>query len=67
MSPADVLDEALCSLESELCEVLPAREALALVNITNITAVNLALAINAASCGSIAVAYAEQTIGSVQG
>jgi hypothetical protein len=67
MSPADVLDEAVGSLESELCELLPAREALALVNVTNITAVNLALAINAASCGSVAVAYAGQAIGSVQG
>jgi hypothetical protein len=53
-------------LEEELCEVLPRREALALVNVTTITAVNLALAVNAASPGSTAVAWAGQIIGSVQ-
>lgn len=53
-------------LEEELCEVLPRREALALVNITTITAVNLALAVNAASPGASAVAWAGQIVGGVQ-
>ena len=53
-------------LDQELCEVLPRREAPALVNITTITAVNLALAVNAASPGATAVAFAGQVIGSVQ-
>jgi len=53
-------------LDQELCEVLPRREAPALVNITTITAVNLALAVNAASPGATAVAWAGQFVGSVQ-
>ena len=53
-------------LDAELCEVLPPREALALINITTITAVNLALAVNAASYGSSAVAWAGQIVGTVQ-
>ena len=53
-------------LEQELCEVLPRRETPALVNITTITAVNLALAVNAASPGATAAAWAGQIVGSVQ-
>jgi hypothetical protein len=57
---------ALVRLEDELCEVLPRRDAPALVNITTIAAVNIALAINAASPGAHAVALAGQWVGSVQ-
>ena len=42
---------------------LPEREALAWLNIANVTAVNLALAINAGSFGSTARAAAGQFIG----
>ena len=64
MSSHDV--GALVRLEDETCEVLPRREAPALVNITTITAVNLALAINAASPGAQAVALAGQWVGAFQ-
>ena len=57
---------ALRRLEDETCELLPRREAPALVNITTITAVNLALAINAASPGAQAVAWAGQWVGAFQ-
>ncbi|HEY7100527.1 MAG TPA: hypothetical protein VH573_02680 [Mycobacteriales bacterium] len=57
---------ALRWLDDETCELLPRREAPALVNITTITAVNLALAINAASPGATAVAWAGQWIGAFQ-
>jgi hypothetical protein len=57
---------AIRPLEDELCEVLPRRDAPALVNITTITAVNLALAVNAASPGANAVACAGQWIATVQ-
>ena len=49
-------------LEATSAELLPAREALAFINITNITAVNLAIAVNAASVGSVAQAVALQGI-----
>jgi hypothetical protein len=49
-------------IASQSAELLPTREALALVNITNITAVNLAIAVNAASIGSVAAANAFQYI-----
>ncbi|MFL6127787.1 MAG: hypothetical protein ACJ73E_01830 [Mycobacteriales bacterium] len=54
------------SLDHETCDVLPARDALALINISTITAVNLAIAVNAASPGSQAVAVAGQVVGSFQ-
>ena len=57
---------ALRRLEDETCELLPRREAPALVNITTITAVNLALAINAASPGAHTVAVANQWIAAFQ-
>ena len=47
-------------------ELLPAREALALVNITNITAVNVAIAVNAATIGSTAAAVALQNVAAFQ-
>ena len=57
---------ALRRLEEETCELLPRREAPALVNITTITAVNLALAVNAASPGAHAIAWAGQWVGAFQ-
>ena len=57
---------ALRRLEDETCELLPRREAPALVNITTITAVNLALAVNAASPGATAAAVANQWIAAFQ-
>jgi hypothetical protein len=47
-------------------ELLPAREALALINITNITAVNLAIAVNAGTIGSTAAAGALQHVAAFQ-
>jgi hypothetical protein len=49
-------------LVREPAAVLPRREALGLVNITNITAVNVSIALNAATIGSTAVAGATQGI-----
>ena len=46
----------LQELDQELGELMPRREALSLVNITNITAVNISLALNAATIGSTAAA-----------
>ena len=50
-------------LEATTVELLPSRETLALINIANITAVNLALAVNAGTFGSVAYASANQLIG----
>jgi hypothetical protein len=50
-------------LHHEHVEVMPRREALGLIDITNITAVNVSLAINAATIGSSATAGATQGIG----
>ena len=47
-------------------ELLPQRAALALVNVVNITAVNIALAINAASINAQANAFAGQAIFAAQ-
>jgi len=47
-------------------ELLPMREALALINITNITAVNLAIAVNAGTIGSTATAVALQHLAAFQ-
>jgi hypothetical protein len=52
----------LDELTGESVELLPRRETLALVNVTNITAVNIAIAVNAATIGSRAVAIAHQTV-----
>jgi hypothetical protein len=47
-------------------DLLPAREALALVNFTNITAINLAIAVNAGTIGSTATAAALQHVAAFQ-
>jgi hypothetical protein len=49
-------------LDATSGELVPERETLALVNITNIVAVNIALAINAATIGSTANAAAGQLV-----
>jgi hypothetical protein len=54
-------------LEATAVELLPDRETLALFNFANITAVNLAIAVNAASLGSVAMANANQTVAVLQG
>jgi hypothetical protein len=64
MSPPAVL--TVEELDRATVELLPPREALALVNITNITAINLAIAVNAASINSTALALAAQNIAAVQ-
>jgi hypothetical protein len=53
-------------LHGEHAELMPKREALGLINITNITAVNVSLAINAATVGSSAAAGVTQGIGVFQ-
>lgn len=53
-------------LEMTCAELLPARETLAWINITNVAAVNIAIAINAASVGSVATAVALQGVSSRQ-
>jgi len=53
---------SMSELEATTVELLPSRETLALFNIANVTAVNLAIAINAASIGSAAVASANQWV-----
>ncbi len=58
---------AMSDLVSEEIELLPSRETLALVNVANVTATNLALAINAGSFGSSANAFAGQAIFVLQG
>ncbi|MEP6648306.1 MAG: hypothetical protein ABJA74_00120 [Lapillicoccus sp.] len=50
-------------LEATTVELLPSRETLAWINIANVTAVNLAVAINAATIGSVAHASAQQFVG----
>jgi len=49
-------------LESQHASLLPEREALGFINITNIVALNLAIAVNAGGAGSIAAAVANQFI-----
>ena len=49
-------------LEATSVELLPSRETLALFNVANVTAVNLAIAVNAATIGSAAVAHANQYV-----
>jgi hypothetical protein len=58
---------SMCELEATTVELLPSRETLALFNFANVTAVNLAIAINAASIGSAAVASANQYVVVMQG
>jgi hypothetical protein len=47
-------------------ELLPRREALALFNLVNITAINISIAVNAASINAAAIATAAQYIGAAQ-
>jgi hypothetical protein len=55
-----LLDE---ELEAQAIELLPSRETLFLdFNIANVIAVNLSLAVNAASIGSVAKSFAGQAI-----
>jgi hypothetical protein len=58
---------SISELEATSVEVLPARETLALFNFANVTAINLAIAINAASVGAVAMANANQWVVVVQG
>jgi hypothetical protein len=60
MHDADVI--SVMELEATGGEVLPSRETLALFNIVNITAVNLAIAINVGGAGTSALAIAQQYI-----
>ncbi len=54
---------SVAELDDQLVEVLPARETLFFnINISNIIAVNMAIAVNAASIGSVANALAVQQI-----
>lgn len=53
---------SISELEATSVELLPARETLALFNVANVTAVNLAIAVNAASIGSVALASANQWV-----
>ncbi len=65
MSHGAVLSVA--ELESTGGEILPSRETLALVNIANITAVNIAIAINVGGPNASAIAFAQQFIALGQG
>jgi len=53
-------------LEATSVELLPNRETLAFFNFANVTAVNLAIAINAGTIGSAAVASATQQVAVLQ-
>jgi hypothetical protein len=57
---------ARSDVANQSVDLLPAREALALVNFTNITGVNIAIAVNAGSFGSTAAAAALQNVGAYQ-
>ena len=57
--PVTVVDE-------QQIEMLPSRDTMALINITNIIGVNLAIAVNAASINASANATAMQYLGSWQ-
>jgi hypothetical protein len=49
-------------LEATSVELLPDRETLAFFNFANVTAVNLAIAVNAGSIASAAIASANQQV-----
>ncbi|MFN8080984.1 MAG: hypothetical protein U0Q19_15625 [Kineosporiaceae bacterium] len=57
----------LCPADVDVAavEVLPRREALALINVTTVVPINIAIAINAATFGSTAAAHALQGVGVV--
>lgn len=54
-------------LDHQQGELLPAREAMDSINITTVTAINLAIAVNAASPGAEATAAAVQGVETAQG
>lgn len=56
---------SVSDLRSQSIDVLPEREAMALVNANIVAPVNIALALNVASDNSIAFASANQTIGNI--
>jgi hypothetical protein len=60
---AVLLDE---ELDRQPIELLPARETLWSINVTNVIGVNIALAINAASINASASAIAGQQLAAVQ-
>ena len=53
---------SVTELEATTVELLPSRETLALLNVANVTAVNIAIAVNAATIGSAAFANAYQSV-----
>jgi hypothetical protein len=57
---------SLAELDEQNVEMLPVRNTMALINITNVIGVNIALAINAASINASASATATQALGSFQ-
>ncbi|MGH3344982.1 MAG: hypothetical protein ACRDPK_19365 [Carbonactinosporaceae bacterium] len=56
----------LDQLDRQHCELLPSREALSLVNVQNITAINVAVALNILSPGAEAEAEANQIVAGIQ-
>lgn len=60
MDPPCILGRA--ELEAQAVELLPARETLFGVNVVNVVAVNVALAVNAASIAGSATAIAGQQL-----
>jgi hypothetical protein len=57
---------ARSDVTNQSVDLLPAREALALVNFTNIVGVNFAIAVNAGTIGSTTAAVALQNLGAFQ-
>jgi hypothetical protein len=58
---------SVTELEATTVELLPSRETLSFINIANVTAVNLAIAVNAATFASSAYANAHQSVRVYQG
>ena len=53
---------SVTKLEATTIQLLPSRETLAFINVANVTAVNLAIAVNAATISSTAYASANQLV-----
>jgi hypothetical protein len=53
---------SMSELEATSVELLPSRETLAFINLANVTAVNLAIAVNTLTFGSMATAAAVQNV-----
>ena len=53
-------------LHAETVELLPSRDAMALVNVTNVTVVGIAISVNAASINATASAAVNQAIATYQ-